>query len=53
MAIQNTTDGVKDDVYHTSLSAASAVLILATPGTSNTGAPYQAGDKYVKITLHS
>lgn len=53
MAIQNTTDGIKGDVYYTSLSAASATLILATPGTSNTGAPYQTGDKYVNITPHS
>jgi len=53
MNVQNTTDGVLGDVYNTSLSAASATLILVTPGIGNSGAPYQSGDKYIKVTQHS
>ena len=53
MVIQNTYDGVLNDIYTTSLGAASATLITATPGQNNPGVPYVVGDKYVNITEHS
>jgi hypothetical protein len=52
MNIQNTYDGILNDIYTSSTNPAitGTPLIITTPGTANPGAPYAVGDKYVNIT---
>jgi len=56
MDTQNTYDGIFNDTYTGAFSSTNPAisgtpLIIATPGTTNPGAPYAAGDKYVNITV--
>ena len=55
MAVQNTYDGVLNHTFtNTTNPAITGVpLIIAAPNSINSGAPYQAGDKYVGVTQHT